>query len=884
MGCGASKVDDLPLVVRCRERKQLIKAANEQRFDLAIAHISYFRSLKDVGDALCKFVDEELVIGVDSPPDSPVLTLPSEGKKKKKKDKDIKGSPSTSISYLEEEEGEDSHLHLSSEDSHLHLSSGSDSELESGHIHIEESPQPVKNPYVDSPPLNWGYPGTNTVENPYIDPSSMNWGYSTTNTYTYYMKKSSTPVQSVVYEDPERSTVTEHWQGQDPSYSYPGYPTYGDGDYYGFPGFQTTSTSSPYRDPYYNRKPSPPAAPPSPPSPKVSAWDFLNPFDSYDNFYPSYYPRSRYVHGSTASSPDSKEVREREGIPDLEDDTEPEVVKEVYKGKSVKEDHPKSLVPGSSRAVSAPYVETSSRAVPSQNSEPVMPAKGKDKEVKSSPDSIESKSIGEEYVKKKGVSFEVEEASVRDVESLMPSSLTALSTSGTRDLQEVVKEIKNEFETASGYGRELAVMLEVGKLPYQPRGTVLKVIFSGIRYMVAPASSSHLPTRRSIQEDSGLMKMANDYCGGSAKDIGVKPINLSATLEKLYVWEKKLYKEVKDEERLRVIYEKKCKRLKVLDDRGAESSKIDATQSSVKKLLTKINVAIRAVDAISSQIHKLRDEELQPQITELINGLIRMWKSMLKCHQKQFQAIMESKTRTLKARTGHRRDSNLRATMQLELELLNWSKHFTNWINTQKEYVEALNGWLQRCLAVEPEVTPDGVAPFSPGRIGAPLIFVICNDWYQAMERVSKIEVADVMNNFALTLHQLLERQKEEERQRLKAEYLSKDFEQQLRVLRREMGRIEHDQDALSEKTAKSALSGSGVSPLDDLKVDLDSIRSKLDEERSRHKEAVKQVHDAASSGLHIGLVPIFKALENFTAEALKAYEQVRVQNPAAGS
>lgn len=57
-----------------------------------------------------------------------------------------------------------------------------------------------------------------------------------------------------------------------------------------------------------------------------------------------------------------------------------------------------------------------------------------------------------------------------------------------------------------------------------------------------------------------------------------------------------------------------------MDNRGAESSKIDATQASIRKLLTKINVCIKAVDGISSRIHKLRDEELQPQVTDLIYG------------------------------------------------------------------------------------------------------------------------------------------------------------------------------------------------------------------------------------------------------------------------
>lgn len=68
------------------------------------------------------------------------------------------------------------------------------------------------------------------------------------------------------------------------------------------------------------------------------------------------------------------------------------------------------------------------------------------------------------------------------------------------------------------------------------------------------------------------------------------------------------------------MYEKLCKKLKALDDKGAESSKIDATRASIRRLLTKLNVCMRGIEAISSRIHKLRDEDLQPQVTKLIHG------------------------------------------------------------------------------------------------------------------------------------------------------------------------------------------------------------------------------------------------------------------------
>lgn len=58
--------------------------------------------------------------------------------------------------------------------------------------------------------------------------------------------------------------------------------------------------------------------------------------------------------------------------------------------------------------------------------------------------------------------------------------------------------------------------------------------------------------------------------------------------------------------------------MKTLDEIGAESQKIDAARASIIRLVTKIDIAMKSVDAISRRIHKLRDEELQPQITELI--------------------------------------------------------------------------------------------------------------------------------------------------------------------------------------------------------------------------------------------------------------------------
>jgi len=71
---------------------------------------------------------------------------------------------------------------------------------------------------------------------------------------------------------------------------------------------------------------------------------------------------------------------------------------------------------------------------------------------------------------------------------------------------------------------------------------------------------------------------------------------------------------------MRVVHDKKYREMKRLDERGAESHKLDSTLATVRKLSTKIRIAIQVVDSISNKIRKLRDDKLWPQISELIQG------------------------------------------------------------------------------------------------------------------------------------------------------------------------------------------------------------------------------------------------------------------------
>jgi len=71
---------------------------------------------------------------------------------------------------------------------------------------------------------------------------------------------------------------------------------------------------------------------------------------------------------------------------------------------------------------------------------------------------------------------------------------------------------------------------------------------------------------------------------------------------------------------MRVVHDRKYRKMKCLDEKGAESHKLDSTLAAIRKLSTKIRIAIQVVDSISDKISRLRDDELWQQISELTQG------------------------------------------------------------------------------------------------------------------------------------------------------------------------------------------------------------------------------------------------------------------------
>ncbi|EOA29956.1 hypothetical protein CARUB_v10013059mg [Capsella rubella] len=569
--------------------------------------------------------------------------------------------------------------------------------------------------------------------------------------------------------------------------------------------FGESSSSSGYNPRYSNYGPeSSPKLPPPPPSPpREKVWDFLNPFDTY---YTPYSP-----------SRDSRELREELDIPDLEEDDE--VVKEVVHGKQK-------------------FVATASVEEPASNSGGASTSGGGGQAslYQTRPTvSVEKEDMEHEvHVVEKKV---VEDGSGGD-EVRRSNAAAAHSSRVRRGVPEVAKEIEAQFLRAAESGSEIAVMLEVGKHPYGRKHVSSKKLqeVTPSLSVVSPAQSS---TSKKTKADASSPLAAPTYADIEA-ELALRSRNLSSTLHKLHLWEKKLYEEVKAEEKLRVTHEKKLRKLKRLDERGAEDLKVDSTRKLVRSLSSKIRIAIQVVDKISVTINKIRDEELWLQLNELIQGLNRMWISMLECHRSQFEAIKEARGLGPIRVSKTLGDDHLEATRMLGHELINWIVGFSSWVSAQKGFVRELNSWLMKCLFYEPEETPDGFVPFSPGRIGAPLIFVICNQWEQALDRISEKEVIEAIRRFTTSVLHLWEKDRSETRERMTGQGDPRNVDREEQRLQKEIQELER----------KMVLVGPG-------------------------EDNIVYQSDTSNDSLQGSLQRIFEAMERFTEESVKAYEDL---------
>ncbi|OMO56030.1 hypothetical protein CCACVL1_26801 [Corchorus capsularis] len=664
MGCGNSKAERNEALRLCKERRRFIKQAIDSRYALAAAHVSYIQSLRNIGIALRRFAEAEIL---------------------------IESSLSTSATELDKTP------------SHSSYPSPSPS-----HLGAEASDSPLNN---ESP----------------ISPAMANISYM----------RAGNGAAVTVKVNPSNGSFVED---------------------------ESLTMAMP--------------PPPPPPFEPGSSWDYFDPIDECESF--------RFV-GNNEVDMDFEDLRgwkecRTKGV----DHGGLDGSSELNEGTLLLESE-RNAVKMSDSSVTRHYRRGSSM----ENDVYLMGFGGNrqanDKEMRNvgvehyvngpgetlmGKGALEQSSSKEKTAAEKDLSAERED----------PSEFI---THRAKDFLSSIKDIEHRFFRASEAGREVSRMLESSKIrvgyseakggssaflaafqlvccrgktalvSHEPVNHVTKVI-TWKRSASSRSSSSRNPLATASKDD------ADDSGSDFIEEFCMIAGSHSSTLDRLYAWERKLYDEVKASESIRKEYDRKCDQLRHQFAKDLSTQVIDKTRAVVKDLHSRIRVALHSVNTISKRIEKMRDEELQPQLVEFIQGLLRMWKAMLECHHSQYITISLA-YHSRSSAGGPQGETRRQIMAQLQQEIECFGISFTDWVNSHASYLEALNGWLQNCI-IEPQERSKNRNPFSPHRylgLGPP-IFALCREWLAGIKALPAEELSNAIKTFLSDLCPLMEQQVEQ--------------------------------------------------------------------------------------------------------------------------
>ncbi|KAK3136690.1 hypothetical protein QOZ80_5BG0441040 [Eleusine coracana subsp. coracana] len=512
-----------------------------------------------------------------------------------------------------------------------------------------------------SPPLSANLGGHNK-------PSS-----STTTTRRRVMMRSSATVPTVVFEDP---------------YARPQY----------------TEGEARYGYVYGEESPSPPP------------WDFLDPFAHCEGFVEDYYSRrSQLVEGGLDS--DHKTRRRMEGIPELEEETESSSKRSSSRaagdqqGKAKTSPNNVALNGDPSGANNNGNKGKTEASKPSNGS---STGRGGTNATSSSSSTQNKKKpvSGIETEQPNRPSTAKGEGRGGESSAAASTPLSPMRLGAKRSVTAAMDEAYWLFTEAANRGAAVARALGNAKA-VSTRRAKLRVLVTTV------STSSCLPNPRGRKTSASRSRRSTSASAASLLP-GAGRRNdvhgLSSTLDKLWVCEKKLYREIKDKEKLRKQYKRMLHTLKSLDQRGAET---DSTQLSL--LRSKIRICTSTANVLSRMIERIRDEELYPQLADLVTRFRSLWKAVSECHEKQLSAVLDTEIHRLKAATTTLMSQSSAAapsaaSEELERELKNWRRCFDTWIGAQRSFVEALHSWMKKWRLPEVDAPQQSA-------------FVVSNEW-----------------------------------------------------------------------------------------------------------------------------------------------------------
>ncbi|KAL8151743.1 hypothetical protein V2J09_021551 [Rumex salicifolius] len=433
-----------------------------------------------------------------------------------------------------------------------------------------------------------------------------------------------------------------------------------------------------------------------------------------------------------------------------------------------------------------------------------------------------------------------------------------VSARTAKDLAEIVREIDEYFLKAAEAGGRVSLVLEIPS-PTNAFTNQSKIGVYGrnANPMLWGWSGSNNGKFSSFQ------KMGDDQVnGGSVGGGGFVHGSHCSTVERLYAWEKKLFLEVKNAERIKMEHEKKVEQVRRMEVKRADYMKTEKTKKEVEKLESLLEVASQAIDTTSAEIIKLRETQLYPQLLLLVKGLMLMWRSMYESHQVQMHIVDQLKFLNAVPSTEPTSEIHRQSTLQLELELQQWHQSFCNLVKSQRDYIQSLTGWLRLSLF---QINKN---PLHRARHDS-AIYALCEEWQLAIDHAPDKVASEGIKSLLTVVHAIVVQQAEEHKQKKKSEAANKELEKkavELRSLENKYG---------SFSLPEMSNSRRGKDPVSEKRAKVETLKVKAEEEKAKCEKAVSITRAMTLNNLQMGLPHAFQAITGFASVYMHAFESV---------
>ncbi|MQL80534.1 hypothetical protein Taro_012961 [Colocasia esculenta] len=443
-----------------------------------------------------------------------------------------------------------------------------------------------------------------------------------------------------------------------------------------------------------------------------------------------------------------------------------------------------------------------------------------------------------------------------------------------RDLKEIVAAIEEYFAKTAAAGEGVSDLLETGRAQFDRSFRQLKKTVYHSNSVLSNLSASWTskpPLAIRYRLDTAALQ------GPAAAGDGGKGSHCSA-LERLLTWEKKLYKEVKDREGVKIEHEKKLSTLQSLERRGRVDEKLDKTKASIAKLHSQIMVTSQAVSTTSSAIIKVRDNELAPQLLKLCCSFLSMWRSMNELHEVQNKIVQQVRGLVNHAAAIESTSDLLRqATRDLESAISAWHSSFTRIIKHQRDYVRSLYGWLK---LTQIQVSNDNSEKDHYSSLVSTELCAFCDEWKQALERLPDTVASEAIKSFVNVVHTISVKQTEELKIRKRAESYSKELEKKTLSLRSIEKKYYQSYSMVGIGLPDGTTDSNGQvldmrDPLADKKTEIQACRRRVEDEMVRHINAIKVTREMTLNSIQTGLPGVFQAMTSFSGLFAETLEGV---------